>query len=115
MCRGCWALHQDCDWTIFWRQLAELPVLLEANGGLDDAGRLAVIRPAFNLKQAEELRPDGWLRWLADYEKALAAHPTAGSGSGVAAVMKAASPKFVPREWMLVDAYTAAQVRRPFA
>eukprot|EP01052_Picozoa_sp_SAG31_P000046 SAG31_NODE_2_length_46263_cov_45.908043_16_plen_257_part_00 len=106
--------EQDCDWTIFWRQLASLaPRIIEGQSAgstaVCDAGKLAVLAPAFSLAENEELRSTGWLEWLKTYEKALADHPAAdGSPDAVAAVMKGASPKFVPREWMLVDAYTAA-------
>ena len=87
--------EQDCDWTIFWRQLAALPPALLGGAGLGDDGKLGLLRPAFALGGAEELRPDGWLSWLAAYEEALRSRPAAASPDAVSAVMKAASPKCV--------------------
>jgi hypothetical protein len=45
-----------------------------------------------------------WLRAWAGKVKA-----QEGGGAAAAAEMRRASPKYVPREWMLVDAYTKAK------
>jgi len=77
------------DYTIFWRQLA---AVADGNGrpALDDV---------FYASLTTELEAR-WAKWLDRY-KALVS-PDAG------AAMRRVSPKYVPREWMLVDAYDAA-------
>lgn len=49
----------------------------------------------------------GWRVWLSDYKQTLAAHVAADQSDGLSrlrasARMKTVSPKYVPREWMLV-------------
>ena len=53
---------------------------------------------------------DGWRAWLARWAARLAdeAAGSAAKPGDAAATMRRASPKYVPREWMLVEAYTAA-------
>lgn len=115
------------DWTIFWRQLAytaEETCLDDSDETRDDAEiALLKLRRSFfpeadtanvaqnlaytraKLAGSEEanqvggtLRP-AWLAWLRRWQ---ALCPDA-------AIMKRASPKFIPREWMLVKAYEEAQ------
>jgi len=92
------------DWTIFWRQLAEFP-----EGGLTaeakDCELLAVIDPALydTLSSASK---DQWCKWIRDWLQKLQADGS--SGTEQAALMRATSPKYVPREWMLVEAYEEA-------
>ena len=94
------------DWTLFWRQLAEVAALPESRS---DSYRLALLQQSFygQLTQSLEERWAGWLqRWLAQIQAEGAA--TAQGREAVAARMRQASPKYVPREWMLAEAYTAA-------
>lgn len=69
---------------------------------------LALLGMAFDDegKMEEDLRGE-WCSWLGRYARRL---NTDAMGESVRrAVMKAGSPKFIPREWMLVDAYEAAE------
>jgi len=82
------------DYTVFWRQLAACAdadlLAAAAEGAEADAARArlaATIAPAF--------------------EGDVAA--VAGPAEERAAEMRATSPKYVPREWMLAEAYTAAE------
>ena len=53
------------------------------------------LRPAF-----ADWNPNEWTKWGEKYRASVA--PGAGEA------MRAMSPKYVPREWMLIEAYTAA-------
>merc|ERR1719482_1665278 len=77
------------DYTLFWRQLAKVA----------EGGGLADLEPAFEALPAK-LRPK-WEAWVEKYRKGV----DAGSG----ARMRGVSPKYVPREWMLMKAYTLAE------
>merc|ERR1719482_2293932 len=78
------------DYTLFWRQLAKVA----------EGGGLADLEPAFEALPAK-LRPK-WEAWVEKYRKGVDA------GSQAATRMRCVSPKYVPREWMLLQAYTAA-------
>lgn len=113
------------DWTIFWRQLALLlpPLPPDAALAADIGGGggggaasspplatadalLAALAPAFYAPLPAAAAPP-WLAWVAEWHASLR---SAGVASPAAdAAMRAANPKFVPREWMLVGAYTAAE------
>ena len=115
------------DWTIFWRQLAEVPAAAAAAvaGGatkLVDVQDTALLAP---LAQAWYTAPDAalaarWAKWCRRWLAALAEDHGGGAGAGgaetpdaaaaaaVKAAMHAVNPKYVPREWMLVRAYRAA-------
>lgn len=92
------------DYTIFWRQLAELP----GRGGDAKAGEgmLEPLGAAFHGELPAKLRPQ-WLAWLQQWLQQLAAEGQ--SSSDVVAAMRRASPRYIPRETMLVEAYKAAQ------
>lgn len=90
------------DYTRLWRQLAELPARSAAE---DDPG-LPLLEPAFREPLPDVLRRE-WARWLRRWHARLAEEGR--SPADVAAAMKRASPKYIPRESMLVEAYTAAQ------
>lgn len=94
------------DWTLFWRQLAEVPAAAEQ--GEDVWMRL--LAPAFYEPPAERVVKGwrAWLRrWLDELRRTSAAH--AFDGVDVGDAMRSVSPKYVPREWMLVAAYTDAE------
>lgn len=98
--------ESNVDYTIFWRQLAELP----ATGlDVDSPGSelLAPLLPAFYVGLTAALR-SRWEQWLAKW---LGQLKVAGlPGEEVAKSMRQTSPKYVPREWMLVEAYDAASL-----
>jgi uncharacterized protein YdiU (UPF0061 family) len=94
---------QPTDFTIAFRQLA---AALEAGGGDGEAAALAALAPALRAPLAPAAA-EAWRGWLRGWRAALAA---AGEAPAAAAArMRAANPKWVPREWMLIEAYEAAE------
>jgi len=104
------------DYTIFFRQLAEVSDAQAAAAGKAGSPAalsatdpmLALLGMAFDDegKMEDDLRGE-WCSWLGQYARRLDAD---AMGEGARrAVMKAGSPKFIPREWMLVEAYQAAE------
>jgi len=111
-----WMEQAQVDYTIFWRQLSELVEI-----------RLTDWNPESNIPESELITPlddcfykpldqlpqkisssfFGWLKkWLNilnDYSKT-----SGNSAQDIANSMKKVSPKYVPREWMLVDVYSQA-------
>ena len=97
------------DWTLLWRQLAD--VADAAANGADDDAMVGLLEPAFYAPLEEEAIAEQWRRWLRRWRAAL--QETRGGGAAslheAADSMRRTNPKFVPREWMLVEAYTAAE------
>ena len=112
----------EADYTIFFRRLADARLLLGkqqqqqqvpvAAGGGEDAGLaaarplLAPLREAFYTCLSPQAA-DEWARWLAKWAELQQAEGRAAAD--VAAEMNACNPKYVPREWMLRQAYTRAE------
>lgn len=99
-------LMEQCasDWTITWRQLAEC---LEVPLDSDDVTLLRpLLRPQGHTTKMQA-RAAEWVSWI----KRWMAMVEAQDGGKVAAaqLIRATCPKFVPREWMLKEAYDAAQ------
>lgn len=103
--------HTRCDWTMFWRQLAELAELADAIDvdAADEAEIFKPLLPCFHECTGPEQGPlrEAWEVWLRAWAGKVKAQE--GGGAAAAAEMRRASPKYVPREWMLVDAYTKAK------
>lgn len=59
---------------------------------------------------ARLLRTHAVQKWVGEWAAAAAA--SSDDASAASAAMKQASPKYVPREWMLVDAYKNAEKKR---
>lgn len=94
----------SADWTITWRQLAACLTVPE--GSSDEALLAPLISVQCN-PCGIKAQADKWLQWL---KRWVAMVTQEGSKREAAAsVMRAASPKYVPREWMLKEAYEAAQ------
>lgn len=99
-------MHKSsADYTILWRQLSELP----AHGLKAEASKSELLQP---LRHAfyESLTPnleDAWVKWLKQW--LIEVQAQGHFGKDAAALMRRTSPKYVPREWMLVEAYEAAQ------
>jgi len=98
------------DYTIFWRELSSLPT------------QVADLRPSFYASrvaygQDPAVMEARWGAWLHKWHTALMQE---GRDSlEVSVAMKQVNPKYIPREWMLVEAYRSAtdagdftQVRR---
>ena len=87
------------DYTIFWRELSSLP------------RHVAALRPGFYETRGEyshnsvamEIR---WAAWLQKWHAAL--EREGRPPAAVSAAMKRVNPKYIPREWMLVEAYRSA-------
>eukprot|EP01065_Artemidia_motanka_P015160 TRINITY_DN19029_c0_g1_i1.p1 TRINITY_DN19029_c0_g1~~TRINITY_DN19029_c0_g1_i1.p1 ORF type:complete len:602 (+),score=157.32 TRINITY_DN19029_c0_g1_i1:52-1806(+) len=90
-------LRETVDWTMFWRQLAH-----SAEQPLDASGDqlLEAILPAFYDSPTGGARRQ-WEDWLQRWRARVGA-----DGAAAAALMRRTSPKYVPREWMLVEAYS---------
>jgi uncharacterized protein YdiU (UPF0061 family) len=97
--------EREADWTLFWRQLAELRGRVSDGAEVDVAVVAEVMQPAF-YRNAPSVVQDvtQWIKshWLP------ALVSTGDDAAAASAAMKQASPKYVPREWMLVTAYKAA-------
>jgi uncharacterized protein YdiU (UPF0061 family) len=78
------------DWTLFWRQLSEVP----SAASEPDAVLLDLLAPAFYGVPDEALRR-GWARWLREWLKELGgAHGAAAfDGAAIGERMRRASPK----------------------
>mmetsp|Transcript_3190 Transcript_3190/g.5270 ORF Transcript_3190/g.5270 Transcript_3190/m.5270 type:complete len:121 (-) Transcript_3190:433-795(-) len=50
-----------------------------------------------------------WSAWIRKWIKALVEDEAEPTSSAITARLRSSNPKYVPREWMLVDAYNAAQ------
>lgn len=93
----------NADYTIFWRSLAGAAE--QATVDNDDSALVDFVRPCFY----GQLSPEGSAMWATWLRKWLAVLSQDGRPpSEIAAGMRAVSPKYIPREWMLVAAYNAA-------
>jgi len=96
--------ESEADWTITWRQLA---ACLEVPPGSSDDDLLKPIVSLQSESYGMKSRSETWVSWLKRWVTMV---DDEGSGRSVAAdSIRATSPKYVPREWMLKEAYTAAQ------
>jgi uncharacterized protein YdiU (UPF0061 family) len=101
-------VRSQLDFTIFWRQLSHVTdVDLKAAAVGEPAGAMAKLTPAFYEAGVLQAAETEWAAWLAKY--AARVERDARPQEERQAQMRAASPKYVPREWMLVKAYEAAE------
>jgi len=100
------------DWTLFWRQLT---YVIRDIGDLDSPDYEAMMKklegekgsdasPFYEPLTARKRRD--WIEWIKDWSEILKA--TKRPSDEVYEQMKINNPKFVLREWMLVEAYSAA-------
>ena len=87
------------DYTIFWRELSSLP------------RHVASLRPSFYEARGEYARDSvaieaRWEVWLENWHAAL--EQEGRDPAEVSAAMKRVNPKYIPREWMMVEAYRRA-------
>jgi uncharacterized protein YdiU (UPF0061 family) len=112
--------QSEADWTMTWRQLAAVVEVHAASGGSGGGGDsdgklLEPLRDCFYSEDQEKNPITGqtmgatwsqWIQqWLGEVERVSGHQPA----NETAALMRQASPKYVPREWMLVTAYENAQ------
>lgn len=96
------------DYTIFWRQLACVVERL-MNKELDvvtDENMVGLLKDMFYDAPRPRNYITSWANWLREWFKLI--HLSTQPPIDVANAMRRVSPKYVPREWMLVQAYTAA-------
>ena len=87
------------DYTIFWRELSSLPKQVVAL-------RVSFYETRGGYAQNSVAIEAHWAAWLQKWHTTLA---RAGRNpADVSAAMKRVNPKYIPREWMLVDAYRIA-------
>lgn len=94
------------DWTLFWRQLA---VVAAATSDDDDGLLMEPLQLAFYSPPTWTLQ-QRWTAWLRQWrgQQTHEGVATITQREALADRMRQASPKYVPREWMLAEAYTAA-------
>uniref|UniRef100_A0A7S0EUP7 Selenoprotein O n=1 Tax=Hanusia phi TaxID=3032 RepID=A0A7S0EUP7_9CRYP len=90
------------DWTITWRQLADVALVEE---GSEDEKLVAPLLSAFYEPLTEELR-EGWIKFLKPWRSELMNEGT--DAQQAAEQIRNENPMFIPREWMLVEAYKQA-------
>jgi len=99
----------DVDYTLLFRQLAQVPAVATCTGGQEDVADgsklLEPLSVAF-YKDASGALKEEWVAWLRDWLKALAAE---GAIAGATERMNHVNPKYILREYMLGDAYKAAE------
>lgn len=103
----------DVDYTIFWRQLSDIPLLLKV-GKESSKAYLRSIQQHLTKAFYVPVLNDGWIRWIDDYCSVLSTLVTdpgtiSTEGKLCSKQMKTHSPKYVPREWMLARAYKDAE------
>ncbi len=103
----------NIDYTMFWRELTNYPLILLSS--IDymntlyqelDPIVLRKLNKAFYKPLSGELTKE-WLEWLAEYQLLLRYEKR--DPVIISMEMKQQSPKYIPREWMLVKAYTQAE------
>ena len=116
----------SCDYTIFWRELAGISLAeaqmvvevgvagaaaMETDDGALNATdpMLARLAPCFfdGVPSGNPQLLSDWRRWMVRYAQRLASEGRPDSERQTE--MRLTSPKFIPREWVLAEAYTAAE------
>ncbi len=93
-------LKTGVDYTVFFRELSELP---------DDLEPLrASFYPAGVGRVSPSVDEVEWSAWLNDWRTALRRDAGARTEDSIAKEMKAVNPRFTLREWQLVPAYQQA-------
>eukprot|EP00039_Didymoeca_costata_P004566 m.74287 g.74287 ORF g.74287 m.74287 type:complete len:646 (+) comp12453_c0_seq6:53-1990(+) len=97
------------DFTIMFRELSGLLLSAEKNSAL----REGHIPPSFSqcfYEQPDEKTLGEWVQCLSEWINIVEGQAKENelSVSDVASIMRKVSPKYIPREWMLVQAYKSA-------
>jgi uncharacterized protein YdiU (UPF0061 family) len=95
--------RSQADFTIFWREMGYLARDYEAGSSLssDALESMDIFYQPLN----ESLKGE-WTTWLQQW-KQMVLTDTADSKQAIQSMLQV-NPKYVPREWMLIDAYTHA-------
>lgn len=75
--------------------------------GASDEELLSVLEPAMYLPLVGD-KAAAWVQWLRRWLRAQEGE--GGGGAEAARRMRLVSPKYIPREWMLAEAYTGAEL-----
>lgn len=99
--------RSQADYTITFRELASVPATLGESSidGARPAVLMAPLRNAFYQELSPQLE-EQWVAWLRGWMRLLESQAVF---EGVGDRMKAVNPKYILREYMLVDAYNAAR------
>jgi uncharacterized protein YdiU (UPF0061 family) len=100
------------DWTVFWRELSNAtPDLISRKMSAKEAFSTFLEKKAFYKSTFSEQEIEMWTKaldtWIAALRTTGENESTAGE---IVSRMRLANPKYVPREYMLVEAYEAAEV-----
>jgi len=87
------------DYTLFWRELSNLPA------------QVAALQPSFYESRGAYAKNSAamdarWAAWLQNWHTTL--QQEARNPADISEDMKRTNPKYIPREWMLVEAYRSA-------
>lgn len=106
------------DWTIFWRQLTYIMRDVPDLESTDYETMMTVLEGDGDSSPFyEPLSPANrreWIGWIKNWRDALYVNNGTMSSQDIYESMRMNNPKFVLREWMLVDAYTAAAAHRDY-
>lgn len=101
------------DWTLFWRQLS---YIMRDVGDLDDTDYNAMMTKLEGGEEGGDSSPfyepltsqqrKDWIEWIKEWRELLKA--TKRPSEEIYEQMKNNNPKYVLREWILVDAYSDA-------
>lgn len=98
------------DYTIFWRQLAVIAEKKLQNNLLDVNELFEDLSNVFYYSEyLFQERKNKWLNWLLSWSRILIIQNASKDPKEVASRMREVSPKYIPREWMLVQAYQKAE------
>ena len=95
------------DFTITFRQLSNLPEEMKSGEKSKDLFESFLLKHAFYIEDLSTKMQEDFVQWIEDWRSQLESEDV--DFSEVSKRMKQVNPKYVPREWMLVRAYTGAQ------
>lgn len=101
--------RSEADYTLFWRQLAHVPSIAFASGSVEsgELGECLMLPLKDVFYQPLETRTKE--SWVAVLERWITLLKQEGrTATQIEEQMRQASPKYIPREWMLVKAYEEA-------
>jgi len=94
--------QSGADYTMLWRQLSYVAERMTES---EDEKLYEPLKDVF-YKSLSDREQQKWVKWIKRYTEMLS--KSGKSGDEIGKQMRKVSPKFIPREWMLVQAYTAA-------
>jgi len=100
--------HSEADYTIFWRELAGIAGILSEER--DPSEYVSKLEESTFYSPLSDTNKTKWRDWLDTWSTLVfnQAKENAVSVDSISTSMKKISPKYIPREWMLVVAYEEA-------